>query len=190
MVPLPQVTLVGRTSAWREHRRVDDGGLLQVCWLHHRTYGTIGVAATHATAFADVMRHRREWVQVIGVVQPCLAYALPDDPRSATSDAYTPLLVEATSVQRLVELPPLLEPPCLSPAQSVRIAPGRRMARGSIAPVIGWADAVVWHEVHRPSAIFAQWNTFQGVVTRVGPQRYGRYVLRHIFTKERERRYN
>ena len=111
MVPLPQVTLVGRTSAWRERRRVDDGERLGVCWLHHRTYGTIGVAATSATVFSHVMCHRREWVQIIGAVQPCLAYALPDDPRSITSDDHTPLLVEATSVQRLVELPPLPEPP-------------------------------------------------------------------------------
>ena len=190
MVALPQLTLIGRTSTWREHRRVDDGERLGVCSLHHHTYGTIGVAATSATAFSDVMCHRREWVQVIGVVRPCLAYALPDDPRSATSDAYTPLLVAATSVQRLAELPLLIEPPCLSPVQSVRVAPGRRVARGSIAPVIGWADAVVWQAEHQPAAIFAQWNTVQGVVTRVGPQRYGRYVLHHILTKERERRYD
>ena len=186
----PQLTLVGRSSAWREHRRVDGGERLLVCWLHHRTYGTIGVVVNAATVLHGLTLLRREWVQVTGVVQPCLAYALPDDPRSAMSDAYTPLLMEASSVQRLGELPPLLKPPCLSSAQSVRVAPGRRVAKGSITPVIGWADAVVWYEEHRAGAIFVQWNTVHGVVTGVGPQRYGRYVLRHILTKERERRYD
>ena len=107
-----------------------------------------------------------------------------------TSDAYTPLLVGATSVERLAELPPLIEPPRLSSAQSVRIAPGRHLTSGCISPVISFPDAVVWREERQSGSIFAQWNTVHGVVTHVGPQRYLRYVLRHIVTKERERRYD
>ena len=190
----PHITLLGRTSAWQLHQPVAvprKGGYsrhrsidtpLFVTWLHHRTYGTLGVYATDKSELRDIERRRKEWVKVTGVFRPCRVVALPDDPRSATSRDDAPLLLAVVAVQQAKTLPVIGKQPLLTATLPIRITPGQPAKSGRIAPVVGWADAVYWQEAHNPPAIFATWNTVHGVVTPLGPHRYLRYVLSYTST--------
>lgn len=185
----PEITLIGRTSAWRPHhlvagvkrsiqheQRASTAPVL-VTWLHHHTYGTLGIYAMDKAAVRDLKRQRREWVRVTGIVRPCVAFALTDDPCSGVNHDYTPLLLHVVSAQPVATLPTIWEPPVLSSVQPVRITPGQSAGSGRIAAVVGWADAVYWQTFEAPLSLFAEWNAVRGVVTHFAQHRYLRYVL-------------
>lgn len=183
------ITLVGRTSAWQQ--RLPAGAanrgsrplqpargerLLLASWLHHPTYGTLGVyLAAEASADGQALS-RGQWVQLRGIVRPYFAFALPDDPRSVVDPALTPLLVEATQVRpvsRSEQLPAL----ALTMPQSTRVLPPAPGRPTQLVPLAQWGDAVYWRPALAAPAVNVAWNTVRGVVTRFGQGRYLRYVL-------------
>jgi len=185
-----QLTLIGRTSAWLPHlpagpadhgaqppRPARGARPFLVSWVHHRSYGTLGVYLATAGDAQGIVLQRGQWLQITGVVRPCLAYALPDDPRSAIALEYTPLLLDVTAIRlasgsrRQVPLP-LLETP-----RHVRVLRASPAGSGQLVPLARWADAVYWHATGGAPAVSATWNCVRGVVTQLGAYRYLRYVL-------------
>lgn len=184
-----QITLVGRTSAWQQRLpagSVDHSGHalqtsrggrpLFASWLHHPGYGTLG-----AYLAGDASRQRRalrrgQWVQLVGLVRPFLAYALPDDPRSAVSHEMTPLLIEATQIARTADRHWQLLLPMLPTPLQARVL--RTPSSARILPLVRWADAVYWRGSAMAPLLSVDWDTVRGVVTQLGGRRYLRYVLR------------
>lgn len=207
------LTLIGRSSAWGtrlsvvphpRHWSADqlappDPDRVVMTWLHHRTYGTIGVylvttvpvaaAAAAATPPADHRHHRllpppRTWIQVRGHVQPWRVAALPDDPRSASDPALAPLALAVTELtvidrsrtEQPEQLASSASVPMLHRAQSVRLRSGRPCGSGVIAPLAQQPDLSFW----QPGGIVAPivtWNRMHGVITTLGATRYLRYLL-------------
>lgn len=147
--------------------------------MHHRTFGTIGVYLADApdrTALAGL--RRGQWLCVSGAVQPILAAALPDDPRSVVVATTTPLLLAITGLAVLDHAPerwPGL--PQLAVPQRVRVGPPRHRTGGAVADVISQPDFLHWSAYGGTREQFRDWNTVYGLVTTIGAQRYLRYVL-------------
>ncbi|NTU78444.1 MAG: hypothetical protein HGA45_03430 [Chloroflexales bacterium] len=185
-----QLTLIGRTSAWLPHlpagpadrgahppRPASGARPLLVSWVHHRSYGTIGVYLAAAEAIQGTVLRRGQWLHITRRVQPCLAYALPDDPRSALALAYTPLLLEVTAIRTVDRARSQVPQPLLTIPRQARVLPARPGGLGRLVPLAHWADAIYWHATGEAPAVNATWNAVRGVVTRLGAYRYLRYVL-------------
>lgn len=113
-------------------------------------------------------------------MQPILAAALPDDPRSVVAATTTPLLLAITGLTVLDHAPerwPGL--PQLAVPQRIRVGPPRHHAGGVVADVISHADLLHWSAYGGTRKQFRDWNTVYGLVTTIGAQRYLRYVLSH-----------
>jgi len=217
-VAAPTLTLIGRSSAWGTRLSVvphprrwsadqlapPDPDRVVMTWLHHRTYGTIGVylvkampvaaavaatAATAATMAAHWHSQRlpppRTWLQVRGHVQPWRVAALPDDPRSASDPALAPLALAVTDVividRSRTEQPEhpasSASAPMLHRAQSVRLHSGRPCGSGVIAPLAQQPDFSFWQQPGGIPAPIVTWNRMYGVITTLGATRYLRYLL-------------
>lgn len=148
-----------------------------MAWLHHRSYGTLGVYLAEHPPDLGLLPPPRQWLRVRGQIQPWRVHAQPDDPRSAVDPDLTSLALvvsEMTLLDRAdlahAGVPLLLRP------QHVRLLTGRRCGRGVIAPVAQQPDLSYWKTAGTPPAI-ATWNRIVGVVSSLGATRYLRYVL-------------
>jgi hypothetical protein len=183
------ITLVGRTSAWQQRLpagAADRGSrppqpargerLLLASWLHHPSYGTLGVyLAAEVDTHSQALR-RGQWVQLCGIVRPYFAVALPDDPRSALDLTLAPLLVEVAQLlpaSRGDQPPPLV----LAAPNHARVLPPSPGSPAQLVSLAQWGDAVYWRATPATPAVSVAWNTVRGVVTRFGQDRYLRYVL-------------
>lgn len=183
------ITLVGRTSAWQQRLpagAADRGSrppqpahgarLLLASWLHHPSYGTLGIyLAAEVDTHSQALR-RGQWVRLSGIVRPYFTFALPDDPRSALDPALSPLLVEVAQLlpaSRSEELPPLV----LTAPSHARVLPPTPGSPAQLIPLAQWGDAIYWRATPATPAVIVAWNTVRGVVTRFGQDRYLRYVL-------------
>ena len=223
--PSATITLIGRSSRWGfrvsalpprplplrpsspsgqaippELRRVE------VAWLHHRSYGTLGIYRVaqrdergddgeydhgHARDHGhdEVLPGRprsRQWLQVIGSFQPWWVYAQADDPRSSIDHCLAPLALVVAAVTPVVRgeaLPtaaavvrPPEAAPCFERPQQARVCPGRRCGNGTIAPVAQFPDVSYWHSRSAHPSM-VRWNQIVGVTAPLGTQRTLRYVL-------------
>lgn len=200
----PQLTLIGRASSWRIHlpAAAAEGGIqaasskevdgqVLVTWLHHRSYGLIGIYTTSDVNFSGVKQQRGAWVRAVGRVRPCRVTALPDDPRSARSPVDAPLLLALASVEPIAAPRTSIAKPRLSSPQSVRVSSNQRSGYGWIGSITGWSDATIWQTNQSSAAVFSTWNTVRGVVTRFGQHRYLCYVLHYADpTEDRRERHD
>lgn len=186
------ITLVGRCSAWglrlpaspsqagypsaspRSPRRV------VMAWLHHRSYGTLGVYLTDPPGDLCMLPAARQWVRVSGLVLPRRVCAQPDDPRSASAPDLAPLAVALTTSAiisvPLAEADTFVAPLLLNP-QHVRLLAGRRCGRGYLVPVAHQPDLSYWQATGTLPPSIATWNRIVGVVGTLGAERYLRYVV-------------
>lgn len=184
------ITLIGRSSAWgwrvsapqprlQAQRWVPlpDPGRVMMAWLHHRSYGTLGVYLVGSLAHSCALPPARQWLRVRGQIQPWRVYARPEDPRSAVDPDRAPLAVAVAEIT-LAERADLLHAsaPLLPHPQPIRLLAGRRCGRGVIAPAAQQPDVSYWQADGAPPAI-AAWNRIVGVVSSIGSTRYLRYVL-------------
>jgi hypothetical protein len=192
------VTLVGRTSSWQQRLpagAADRGGThgpitrgasaLLVSWLHHPSYGTLGIYLPAEATSGDLALPRRRWVQLTGYLRPALVWALAGDPRSAIDVALTPLLIEVATIspaRRGQQRQPLLDVPLYA-----RVRPAAGVMR-ALWPLARWRDAVYWPAQPMSTPVSVAWNTVRGVVTQLYGQRYLRYVLSLRATRGRSAR--
>jgi len=185
-------TLIGRSSAWGirvsaqkprqwSHGRIapHDPVRVMMAWLHHRSYGTLGVYLLDAPGDRFVLPSARQWLQVRGIIQPWHVHAQPDDPRSATSPELAPLAIALIASEiAVVHIADVAQwdVPLVTRPQHVRLLTGYRCGRGYLAPVAQQPDLSYWHPAGIPPAI-ATWNRIVGVVSALGTARYLRYVL-------------
>ncbi len=186
--PPATITLIGRSSAWglrvsasqpRQWGQATppDPSRVVIAWLHHRSYGTLGIYLAEHASDLRLLPPPRQWLRVCGQLQPWRVYAQPDDPRSAVDPDLTPLALmisEMTLVER-ADLA-LTGVPLLRRPQHVRLLTGRCCGRGVIAPVAQQPDLSYWTTAGTPPTI-ATWNRIVGVVSSLGATRYLRYVL-------------
>jgi hypothetical protein len=159
-----------------------------MAWLHHRSYGTLGVYLLDAPGDRFVLPSARQWLQVRGIIQPWHVHAQPDDPRSATSPELAPLAIALIASEiAVVHIADVAQwdVPLVTRPQHVRLLSGRRCGRGVIAPVAQQPDLSYWHPAGIPPAI-AAWNRIVGVVSSLGATRYLRCVL-SVATERNER---
>lgn len=191
MTDLPaMITLIGRSSAWGlriaappprswAQRRFPfpDPGRVMMAWLHHRSYGTLGVYLTGSLADLHALPPGRRRLRVRGQIQPWRVYARLEDPRSAVDPDLAPLAVAVSEIA-LAERADLLHAsaPLLLRPQHIRLLAGRRCGRGVIAPAAQQPDLSYWQADGTPPAI-AAWNRIAGVVSSIGSTCYLRYVL-------------
>jgi hypothetical protein len=188
--PSATITLIGRSSAWglrvsalqprqwaQRQATLHDSSRVVMAWLHHRSYGTLGVYLAEHASDLRLLPPPRQWLRVRGQFQPWRVHAQPDDPRSAVDPDLTPLALVVSDLT-LVERADLVHArgPLLLRPQHVRLLTGRRCGRGVIAPVAQQPDLSYWKTVGTPPAI-ATWNRIVGVVSSLGTTRYLRYVL-------------
>lgn len=186
--PAATITLIGRSSAWglrvsasqpRQQGQATppDPRRVVMAWLHHRSYGTLGVYLAEHPSDLGLLPPPRQWLRVRGQIQPWRVHAQPDDPRSAVDPDLTSLAL-VVSEMALVERADLAlaDAPLLLRPQYVRLLTGRRCGRGVIAPVAQQPDLSYWKTAGTPPAI-ATWNRIVGVVSSLGATRYLRYVL-------------
>ncbi len=186
------ITLIGRSSAWglrvsaaqprqSAHRQATphDPSRVVMAWLHHRSYGTLGVYLRDAPGDRFVLPPTRQWLQVRGNIQPWHVYAQPDDPRSATSPELAPLAIALIASEiAVVHIADVAQwdVPLVTRPQHVRLLTGHRCGRGYLAPVAQQPDLSYWKTAGTPLAI-ATWNRIVGIVSSLGATRYLRYVL-------------
>lgn len=190
MPPGPLLTLTGKTSAWQQrlcrdprgekHKHVSQAAVQSIAaaWLHHRTFGTVGVYFPEAPEPVALRLRRGQWLKVSGVVRPLQVGALRDDPRSVIAPAAAPLLLAVTELAILEQSPeqwPDL-PQTPSP-QRVRVGSPRQLSGGLVADVLPHGDLLHWTPHGTPQERFRDWNCVYGLVTRLSDRRFLRYVL-------------
>jgi hypothetical protein len=188
------ITLVGRSSAWgmrtvapslHNDRMVETRNVpQQVCstWLHHRSYGTIGVYLIEPLSEQPGIPPGRQWLRAEGHIAPLRVAARPDDPRSAVVPELAPLLIALTAwapVERstgsLATHVPILPRP-----QSTRLLPARRCGRGLLAPMRRYSDLHYWQLSNNTLPLHVVWNRVVGVAETIGGLRFLRYVVRFV----------
>ncbi|MEI8305710.1 MAG: hypothetical protein WCF99_01475 [Chloroflexales bacterium] len=183
------ITLIGRSSAWGirvsasqprpwSQGAPHDPGRVMMAWLHHRSYGTLGVYLREPPGDRRRFPPARQWLQVRGAVQPWRVHAQPDDPRSAAAPELTSLAIVASEIAliSIADAAPLA-PPLLPHPQHVRLLAGRRCGCGYLAPVAQQSDVSYWQAMGMLPPAIISWNRIVGVVSALGPTRYLRYVL-------------
>lgn len=188
--PPATITLIGRSSAWGLRVSAPqprqwalgqvtphDPGRVVMAWLHHRSYGTIGVYLHEPPVDRLILPPARQWLLVRGSIQLWHVHAQLDDPRSATMPELTPLALVAAEIA-LVNIADVTRwgAPLLPRPQHVRLLTGHRCGRSYLAPVVQQPDVSYWQAAGTPPAI-ATWNRIVGVVSPLGTTRYLRYVL-------------
>lgn len=181
------LTLVRRSSAWSvrvsaaqpKYRQATSSEPRQVMmvWLHHRSYGTLGVYVSEALYEQHILPVARQWLQVRSSFRPLRVHAQPDDPRSVRTPELAPLAIMATEIV-VITITNRTDwaAPCLPQAQHIRVIPGRRCGHGILAPVAQQPDVSYWQVPGALPAI-VHWNRIAGVVSTLGATRYLRYVL-------------
>lgn len=184
------LTLTGKASAWQRRLcrdapvngrgRVSQAVTRDVvaAWVHHRTFGTIGVYLSGRVEVAAPGLRRGQWLQITGTVRPLLVAALRDDPRSVLAPGDAPLLLAVTELvvlegapERWPELPQLVAP------QRVRVGSPRLLSDGLVADVLPYGDLLHWTAHGTPQERFRDWNCVYGLVSRLGGHRFLRYLL-------------
>lgn len=181
---------MGKTSAWQQrlcrdsrgeqHERTGQAAVQSIAaaWLHHRTFGTIGVYLPEASEPVALRLRRGQWLRVVGVVRPRQVGALRDDPRSIVAPGDTPLLLavmELTLLEQSPERWPDL--PQIPSPQRVRVGSPRQLSGGLVADVLPHGDLLHWTPHGTLQERFRDWNCVYGLVTRLAERRFLRYVL-------------
>lgn len=192
--PPAGLTLIGRSSGWgmrvvapRPSRCGDcpspatASGRVMRTWLHHPSYGTLGVYLREAAGGWPPVPPARQWIQVQGHIRLCWVHAQPDDPRSATAPWVAPLALALTGPVIVVGHrvaaagAGLALLPCPQP---VRLQAGHRSGPGYLAPVAQQPDLYYWQVRGSRPPLIAHWNRIMGVIGTLGTTRYLRYVVR------------
>lgn len=188
--PAATITLIGRSSAWGVRISASqprqwsygqvvphDTGRVMMAWLHHRSYGTLGVYLPEPPVDRLILPPARQWLLVRGSIQLWHVHAQLDDPRSAADPNLAPLVLVASEIA-VVTIADVARwgAPLLPRPQHVRLLTGHHGGRGYLAPVMQQPDVSYWQATGIPPAI-ATWNRIVGVVSTLGTARYLRYVL-------------
>jgi hypothetical protein len=74
------ITLIGHSNVWDPSIRASaapwnkgtphDPGRVVMAWLHHRSYGTLGIYLAQHPSDLRLLPPPRQWLQVRGAVQP------------------------------------------------------------------------------------------------------------------------